>query len=174
MLAAGERDRFERLYRELRIDVLDGELAHGLARMAFADHILSVLSLSFARQIEPAKAARAYFHLSAQLNFTILEDALQSIGADDRWERRAANELAVELRAARVALCCAVLDAIAGDPGIGVDESIEQLKRLRANRFAQLARLFDELKALASPSLPAIQVTIRALSRLAAATAAQY
>ncbi|MGA7869968.1 MAG: NAD-glutamate dehydrogenase domain-containing protein, partial [Candidatus Binatus sp.] len=44
MLAGGERDRFERLYRELRNDMLDGELAHGLARLAFADHILSVLS----------------------------------------------------------------------------------------------------------------------------------
>ncbi len=61
MLAGGERDRFERLYRELRVDVLDGELAHGLARLAFADHILSVLSLSFSREIESTKAAHAYF-----------------------------------------------------------------------------------------------------------------
>ena len=44
MLAGAEHDRFERLYRELRNDVLEGELAHGLARLAFADHILSVLS----------------------------------------------------------------------------------------------------------------------------------
>jgi glutamate dehydrogenase len=167
MLAGGERDRFERLYRELRIDVLDGELAHALARLACADHILSVLSLSFARGIDPVKAAQAYFRLSAHLNFTILEQALQSIGADDRWERRAANELAGELRAARIALACAVLDAIAGNPAITVEESIEQLRRLRADRFAHLARIFDELKTLASPSLPAIQVTIRALSRLA-------
>ena len=49
-----------------------------------------------------------------------------------------------------------------------MDESIEQLKRNRANRFAEVARLFDELKTLAAPTLPAIQVTIRALSRLAA------
>jgi len=168
MLAGGERDRFERLYRELRIAGLDGELAHGLARLAFADHILSVLSLSFAREIEPAKAAQAYFRLSARLNFTILEEALQSVGADDRWERRAANEMAAELRAARIALCCAVLDAIADDPAISVDESIEQLQRVRANRFAELTGLFDELKTLASPRLPAIHVTIRALSRLAA------
>jgi NAD-specific glutamate dehydrogenase len=148
--------------------VLEGELAHGLARLAFADHILSVLSLSFAREIDPLKAARAYFGLSAQLNFAILEEALQSIGTDDRWERRAANELAAELRAARIALSCAVLDAIADDPGLTVEESIEQLKRVRANRFAQLARLFDDLKTLPSPTLPAIHVTIRALSRLAA------
>ena len=80
MLAGGERDRFERLYRELRRDVSDGELAHGLARLAFADHILSVLSLSFAREIEPAQTARAYFQLSAQLNFSILDETLQSVG----------------------------------------------------------------------------------------------
>jgi glutamate dehydrogenase len=168
MLAGGERDRFERLYRELRVDVLDGELAHGLARLAFADHILSVLSLSFSREIESTRAAHAYFQLSAQLNFSILEEALQSIGTDDRWERRAANELASELRAARIKMSCAVLDAIADDPDLTVDESIEQLKRVRANRFAEVARLFDELKTLQPPSLPAIQVTIRALSRLAA------
>ena len=168
MLAGGERDRFERLYRELRKDVSDGELAHGLARLAFADHILSVLSLSFAREIEPAETARAYFQLSAQLNFSILEETLQSVGYEDRWERRAANELAAELRAARIALCCAVLDAIADNPAVTVDESIEQLQRDRANRFAEVARLFDELKTLPAPSLPAIHVTVRALSRLAA------
>ncbi len=168
MLAGGERDRFERLYRELRVDVLDGELAHGLARLAFADHILSVLSLSFAREIESTKAAHAYFQLSAQLNFAMLEEALQSIGTEDRWERRAANELAAELRSARIKMSCAVLDAIADDPDLTVDESIEQLKRVRANRFAEVARLFDDLKTLQPPSLPAIQVTIRALSRLAA------
>jgi glutamate dehydrogenase len=168
MLAGGERDRFERLYRELRKDVSDGELAHGLARLAFADHILSVLSLSFAREIEPAETARAYFQLSAQLNFSILEETLQSVGYEDRWERRAANELAAELRTARIALCCAVLDAIADNPAVTVDESIEQLQRDRANRFAEVARLFDELKTLPAPSLPAIHVTVRALSRLAA------
>ncbi|MGB0059050.1 hypothetical protein, partial [Candidatus Binatus sp.] len=129
---------------------------------------LSVLSLSFAREIEPAKAAHAYFQLSAPLNFAILEEALQSIGDEDRWERRAANELAGELRAARIALSCALLDAIADDPDLSVDESIEQLKRVRANRFAEVARLFDELKTLTPPSLSAIHVTIRALSRLAA------
>ena len=106
--------------------------------------------------------------MSAQLNFAILEEALQSIGTDDRWERRAANELATELRAARIALSGAVLDTIADNPQTSVDESIEQLKRVRADRFSQLARLFDELKTQPAPSLPAIHVTIRALSRLAA------
>jgi hypothetical protein len=49
-----------------------------------------------------------------------------------------------------------------------VDDSIEQLKRVRANRFVEVTRLFDDLKTLQPPTLPAIHVTIRALSRLAA------
>jgi len=168
MLAGGERERFERVYRELRNDVLEGELAHRLARLAFSGHVLSVLSLSLSREIEPATVAKAYFRLGAQRNFAILEDALQSIDTDDRWARRAASELAAELRSARIALCRAVLDAMAENPDIDVDEAIEQLKRVRADRFAEVGRLFEELKVLASPGLPAIQVTIRALSRLAA------
>ena len=151
MLAGGERDRFERLYRELRNDVLEGELAHGLARLAFADHILSVLSLSFAREIEPTKVAHAYFELSAQLNFAILEEALQSIGTEDRWERRAANELAdrTSRRAHRALLRGARRNRRRSRSAC--DESIEQLKRVRANRFAEVARLFEELKTLADP-----------------------
>lgn len=164
MMVADERERFERSYRELRNDVANGEVAHGLARLGFADHILSVLSLSFARGIAPAKTAAAYFGLSSRLNFAMLDEALQSIGEEDRWERRAANELAAELRASRIALCCAVLDA----GNVSVGEAIEELRKSRAGRFAEAARLFEELKMLAPAPLPAIHVTIRALSRLAA------
>jgi NAD-specific glutamate dehydrogenase len=167
MLADSERDRFERVYRELRNDVADGELAHSLARLSFADHLLSVLSLSFSREADPAKTAEAYFRLGAHLNFAILEESLNSIGGEDRWERRASYELAAELRAARLALTCAVLDSETEHPTQEVDKSIEELKRTRESRFTEATRLFDELKTLQPPTLPAIHVTIRALSRLA-------
>jgi len=168
MLADSERDRFERIYRDLRIDVADGELAHSLARLSFADHLLSLLSLSFSREVDPAKTAEAYFRLAANLNFAILQDALNSIGDEDRWERRAAYELAIELRAARLALTCAVLDNQAEHPAQDVETSIDELKHNRESRFAEVTRLFDELKTAQPPTLPAIHVTIRALSRLAA------
>jgi glutamate dehydrogenase len=167
MLAASERERFERVYRDLRADVADPDLAHQLARLSFADHLLSILSLSFSREAEPAQTADAYFRLGEHLNFAILEQALDSVGAgEDRWERRAAYELAAELRAARLALCCAVLDG-AIEAHCDVASAIEQLKHSRESRFADAARLFDELKSVQPPTLPAIQVTIRALTRLA-------
>src|SRR5258708_21624476 len=140
MLADSERDRFERVYRNLRNDVADGELAHSLARLSFADHLLSILSLSFSREADPAKTAEAYFGLGAHLNFAILEEALNSIGGEDRWERRAASELAAELRAARLGLCCAVLDGEAEHPNPDVDTSIKELKHTRESRFTDVVR----------------------------------
>ncbi len=161
-LAAGEREYFEKLYRELRAAVGDGQLAHELARIAFAEHLLDVLSLSFARGISAATAAEAYFGLSVHLDFALIEGALDSVASEDRWERRAAQELAAELRASRLALCRAVLEQ-----GGDCTEAIERLLDTRERRFAEVARLFDDLKTLPAPSLPALQVTIRALSRLA-------
>jgi NAD-specific glutamate dehydrogenase len=119
--------------------------------------------------VDVAKTAEAYFRLAANLNFAILEDALNSIGGEDRWERRAAYELAIELRTARLALTCAVLDNQAEHPAQDVETSIDELKHTRESRFAEVTRLFDELKTAQPPTLPAIHVTIRALSRLAAA-----
>ncbi len=163
MLAAGERARFERAYRELRTAVGEAELAHGLARLAFAHHLLTTLSLSFARGVEPLRAAQAYFALAESFDFARLEDVLVSLDSEDRWERRAALALGAELRDARVALSCAILDGGEGPAA----ETIERIRRARAQRFDEAARLLGELQALATPSLAALQVTVRALSRLA-------
>jgi len=64
---------------------------------------------------------------------------------------------------------CAVLDNQAEHPAQDVETSIDELKHNRESRFAEVTRLFDELKTAQPPTLPAIHVTIRALSRLAAA-----
>jgi glutamate dehydrogenase len=164
MLVDGERVRFERIYRELRNSVANGEIAHALARLAFADHVLDVLSLADQRSVEPVRTALAYFGLTAEIDFATLDEALQSVGVEDRWERRAAQELGAELRAARIDLSCAVLD----EAGTSVQEGIENLKRMRRDRFADVRRLFEDLKLTPSRGLSAIHVVIRALSRPAA------
>jgi glutamate dehydrogenase len=169
-LAAGERDRFELAYRELRAAVGEGDLAHGLARLSFAGHLLNVLSLAFARGIDPARAAEAYFALAAQFDFARLERALGAVGSEDRWERRAARELAGELRDARIALCCALLDGCkTGAAPTPFPEAFAQIRASRPAQFAEVEQLMAELQAVATPSLAALEVTVRALTRLASA-----
>lgn len=165
MLAADERDRFERVYRDLRAAVYTEEVAHQLARLSFADHLLNVLSLSFAHGAAPAACARTYFALSEIVEFATLEAALEAIGVDDRWERRAAEDLGADLRGARLSLCRALL----------VNREVSPAQAARALRYGR-ERLFDavvevmgDLRTLRTIALPVLEVAIRALTRLAAA-----
>ena len=159
-LVGAERERFERIYRDLRTTVQQERLAHDLTRLEFADQLLNILSLSFARGVSAATVARAYFRLSAELDFATLEAALGAVDGD-RWERRAAQELAIELAAARIALCCLALDARDSD-----DAAIKRLREERPREFSALERLLAEVRSIPRIGLPALQVAVRALSRL--------
>ncbi|HVA80793.1 MAG TPA: NAD-glutamate dehydrogenase domain-containing protein [Candidatus Binataceae bacterium] len=160
-LQAGERERFERLYRELRALVADGELAHELARLAFADHLLNVLSVALARNLPPERVAEAYFGLGAHLDFSRLEAAVSSFDDEDRWRKRAAQELAVELREGRLQLTALALAAGGAAP------AIEQLRSGRPRTLADLERLLAEIATMQTISMPAVHVAARATARLA-------
>ncbi|MBF6568433.1 MAG: NAD-glutamate dehydrogenase [Candidatus Binataceae bacterium] len=161
LLAGAERNRFERVYRDLRYAVHEEAIAHDLARLEFADHILNILSLTFGREVPALVVAQAYFAIGAELDFAILEGALASADGD-QWERRAAAELAMELSAVRMELCRAVLES-----GDGASSAIRRLRSRQPREFAALERLFIELRAMQRIGLAALQVAIRALSRLA-------
>jgi glutamate dehydrogenase len=162
VLTDGERDRFERTYRELRSAVHQEQLALELARLAFADHLLNVVSLSFARGIEPMAVASVYFGLSECIEFAMLEGAIDSINSEDRWERRAARDLGAELTWARTQLCCALMDQ--GDADLPM---ANRIARDREHRAAEVMRLMADLRTLTTIGLPPLQVTVRALARLA-------
>src|SRR5579885_2685382 len=163
-LAGGERERFETTYRELRHAVADGESAHFLARMMFGDHLLEVLVMSFARKVEPRQVAACYFGMAATLDFSRLELAIASVGDEDRWERRAAQEHAGELREARVALCATLLDEHQELSG-----AMRLLEGKRSAEFAGVTRLLSEISAMTTVTMPVVHVAIRAISRLATA-----
>ncbi|MHB8384399.1 MAG: NAD-glutamate dehydrogenase domain-containing protein, partial [Candidatus Binataceae bacterium] len=160
-LQASERERFERSYRDLRATVAEGELAHELARLAFADHLLNVLSVAFARNLPPERVARAYFGVSAHLNFSRLESAVVDFDDEDRWRRRAAQELAVELREGRLQLTSLALEA--GSAAA----AIERLSSARPREFAELEKLLAEIATMQTISLPAVHVAARAIARVA-------
>jgi glutamate dehydrogenase len=164
-LMGGERARFERAYREMRTSVQHEQSAHQLARLAFAGHLLNVLSLSFARGLDPVQVARPYFDLSRRIEFASLESAIDAITTDDQWERRAANDLAVELLEARTRLCAILLDAQTSSAP--ADATIEVLASGRERRAAEVNRLMGDLRALPAIGLPALSVAIHAISRLA-------
>ncbi len=163
VLTDGEREQFERSYRDLRKTVHQEQLAHELARLSFAGHLLNVLNLSTAENIEPLKMARVYFGMSNRFEFATLESAIDHLNTEDRWERHAARDLRAELAWARNQLCCSIID----HPSNGSPLSSSQADPLRQKRLAEVERLMEELRALPAVGLPPLQVTVRALARLA-------
>jgi glutamate dehydrogenase len=165
LLKGGERTRFERTYRELRTAVHHEQLALDLSRLSFAQHLLNVLTLSSTLTREPAAVEQIYFGLSEQIEFAMLEDAIDGIRTDDRWERRAASDLAAELVWARMQLCRLLLTRTEDERPMPA-----RLAQGRERRAAEVERLMSEMRGLPAVELPPLQVVVRALARLAAGT----
>jgi len=162
-LRGRERARFERIYREMRAAVHQEELALGLARLSFSEHLLNVLSLSVSIKLAPLEVAQVYFALGDTIEFARLESAIDGIRSEDRWERRAASDMAAELMWARMELCRSLLGQAADTRPVPA-----RIAEGRERRAAEVERLMRELRALSSVGLPPLQVTVRALARLAA------
>jgi glutamate dehydrogenase len=162
-LTGAERDRFERTYRDLRVTVQEESLALELARLAFAGHLLNVLSLSFALGAEPLELARVYFGMSERFAFATLESALDALNTEDRWERYAARDLRAELTWARNQLCRAQFSA----RGNGASPVADASDARRTQHQGEVDRLMNDLRALPTIGLPPLQVAVRALARLA-------
>jgi NAD-specific glutamate dehydrogenase len=120
-----------------------------------------VLNLSFARDADPLGIAQAYFGMSGQFEFALLESAIDQINTEDRWERAAARDLRTELAWARTQLCSAILDAQGNGAGR------RDAAALRLKRQTEVAALMADLRALPAVGLTPLQVTVRALSRTA-------
>jgi glutamate dehydrogenase len=165
MLAASERDRFERSYRELRASVGDGELAHALSRIEFANHILEIIALAHARGDDAVRVAAVYFGLEAQLDFGRIDQGLAAIQGDDMWTRRARTESNAELRAARNLLTASALDDRTRDGAAAIESMLSRC----AHERARAESILEELRAAPALTPAALHVAIRALSRLAEA-----
>ena len=114
-LAGREQERFERYYRTLRASGLAEADAHQIARLEFADHLIEVIQIGFDLGVPVEQAAAVFFGLAAGIDFAAMDDAIRSVGTEDPWERRAAQELDQGLRAARIRLARAILENYQGD-----------------------------------------------------------
>ena len=146
-LRGAERERFERTYRDLKAAGHREEVAHELARMAFAGHLIDIVELAMEAGADLLASAARYFGISEALDIGVLDAALKRLKTSDRWEKRAASELALDLRASRLGITRA-----------GGLESVCDLSAVRD--------LISEIRSLPTISLAALQVAARAISRL--------
>ncbi len=159
-LAGHEQERFERYYRALREAGLAEADAHQLARLEFADHLIEVIRIGFDLGVPVEQAAAVFFGLAAGIDFAVMDDAIRSVGTEDQWERRAAQELDEALRGARVRLTRSVLDNYRGDDR---DEIVKRLGQVRPRQFQQVGQVLAEIRSLPSVTLAPLYVAVRSV-----------
>ncbi|MGD0074400.1 MAG: NAD-glutamate dehydrogenase domain-containing protein [Candidatus Binataceae bacterium] len=162
-LAGPERERLEAVYRELRTAGHAEEPALEMARLAFANHLLNVISVSLESGSSLGSVAAVYFGLGEIIDFAVLERAIETSASDDRWEQRAAQELGCELLESRARLTrAALIDHGGGD----AQDALLRMTNAHERALDTAQSLISEIKALKQIGLPALQVAIRALARL--------
>ena len=159
-LAGGERERFERYYRQLRTSGLSEADAHQIARLDFADHLIEVIRIGLESEVTPEQAAAVFFALAEAIDFPIMEGAIRAVGTEDQWERRAAQELDEGLRAARVRLTRAILTDYRGQDRA---EIARRATALRPRRFEQVQQVLGQIRNLPSITLAPLLVAVRSV-----------
>jgi glutamate dehydrogenase len=159
-LAGPERERFERYYRNLRAAGLAEADAHQIARLEFADHLIEVIQIATDLGVPIEQAAAVFFGLAGGIDFAVLDDAIRGVDTEDRWERRAAQELDQGLRAARIRLARTIIEHYKGDDR---GEIVRRLTQLHPRRFEQVQQLLAEIRSLQSMNLAPLMVAVRAV-----------
>jgi glutamate dehydrogenase len=165
-LTGSERARFEGAYRELKRAGHRERIALDLARLGFVEHLLAVAALALECQLDLGQAAAVYFGLVDEVDFGMLEGALQALDTDDLWERHAARELGADLKRARYELARTVL---AGTTGMDWAARLREILRQPARGFLRTRELLERLRHLPTIGLAPLEVATRAVDKLCAA-----
>jgi glutamate dehydrogenase len=164
-LVGSERDRFEAAYRDLKRAGHREQTALDLARSTFVDHLLNVTALSLDLHLDPIDVARAYFGVTGEVDFGMLEGAAAAIDSDDPWEQQAAREIEEDLLRARCQLVRTALSQAANGYWSSALRAILQEPR---RGFSRVRELLSRMRNLSAPRLAPLQVATRAVVRLCA------
>jgi glutamate dehydrogenase len=151
---------------------VEGLAAEGTPR-ALAQRIVSLDRLAelfeiaeIAAGIDTARplVAEAYYRVGDIVDLDWLALGLKDLAVEDRWERRAAEELHRALTAARRQL---TYDILAGRPANDlVADCLARYAQSHAEPLARISALINDLKGARRPSLAGVLVVTRELGRL--------
>ncbi len=134
---------------ELRIAVFttDGmtvDLARRFVALEYLDGLLPVAQLAREANLKASLVGRIYFGLAGEVDFPWLQERLADLPGVDRWQHRAARELALELEAARRRIVRRLLEDIEpeGDPMSALGE----FRATCVEGLGRIERILEELR----------------------------
>ncbi len=121
---------------------------------------IEIVKTAFDLGVPVERAAAVFFGLAAGIDFAVMDDALRSVGTEDQWERRAAQELDQALRGARVRLTRSILENYQGEDR---GEIFKRLGQVHPRQFEQVGQVLAEIRSLPSVTLAPLYVAVRSV-----------
>ncbi|MBK5096565.1 MAG: NAD-glutamate dehydrogenase [Gemmatimonadetes bacterium] len=164
LLSDGKRAEMETRIAVFRTDGMTEGLAERFVALEYLDGLLPVAQLAREADIEASLVGRVYFGLAGEVDFPWLQDRLADLPGADRWQLRAARELALDLEAARRRIVRRLLEGIGpdGDPLAALVDFRESC----TGGLGRVERILDELREEeGGPGLPGLVVAVNAIQQ---------
>jgi glutamate dehydrogenase len=149
-VAGAEAELLGRRVSELEIAGLSAELARELVTVEWLPGLLDVVSVAGSLGVEPGVVAARYWALGERIEFAWVIERLAEAGAEDVWQRRAAQGLVEDVLDARRRLSRVDASAVPARPLEAVHELLRDLRAAPRVTLAALQVVVHELRRLAA------------------------
>jgi glutamate dehydrogenase len=164
LLSEGKRAEVETRISVYKTDGMTDRLARRFVALEYLDGLLPVAQLARDAEFDASLVGRVYFGLAGEVDFPWMQDRLADLPGADRWQLRAARELALDLEAARRRIVRRLLEGIGpeGDPV----RALVDFRESCTQGLVRVERILDELREEeGSPGLPGLMVAVNAIQQ---------
>jgi glutamate dehydrogenase len=164
LLSDEKRAEVETRIAVFTTDGMTEGLAERFVALEHLDGLLPVAQLAREADLEASLVGRIYFGLAGEVDFPWMQDRLADLPGADRWQLRAAGELALELEAARRRIVRRLLEGIGpdGDPVAALVDFRESC----VEGLSRVERILEELREdEENPGLPGLMVAVNAIQQ---------
>ncbi|MCG8466724.1 MAG: NAD-glutamate dehydrogenase [Gemmatimonadetes bacterium] len=161
-LLTGERlERFKSNCSLHEIDGLDSETAERLVTFRYVVELLPIASLIRETGADTRGVGSVYLGLAEEIDFPWLRSSIDSLSAQDHWERRAARILIARLEHARSRIAARILaDATEST----VEDAMERFRHRNAVDLSRIRNVIADIRATEDPTLSALVVAVDAVN----------
>ena len=164
LLSDAKRAEVETRIAVFTTDGMTADLAERFMALEYLDGLLPVAQLAREAELEASLVGQIYFGLAGEVDFPWLQDRLANLPGADRWQLRAARELALELEAARGRIVRRLLEGVGpdGDPVTALVDFRESC----VGGLGRVERILEELREEEeNPGLPGLVVAVNAIQQ---------
>jgi glutamate dehydrogenase len=164
LLSDGKRAEVETRISVYKIDGMTEGHAERFVALEYLDGLLPVAQLAREADLDASLVGRIYFGLAGEVDFPWMQDQLAALPGADRWQLRAARELALDLEAARRRIVRRLLEGIGtgGDP----EGALVEFRESCTDGLGRVERILDELRdEEGGPGLPGLMVAVNAIQQ---------